>query len=684
MSAENYFKAALDGVCEELRLTPPGHQARKLYDCAYRLASLVHERDLEDHWLDTVEYELVQNGLQMVNQPGREKWTEASIRKQAMNGIRDAKARRGYGTPPEGLQRAVQPIPVGTIPELPHQPNELRRHSYHVNGTPVMIKVRYAGEPKFRPFFRDIRPDGTTFWNPHKPEGFQYVPYGLDSLKASQGKTVYITEGEHCADSLQSLDLCATTFGSAGFWPPGAEMYFTGRDVVVIGDNDHAGQKHVEVIAEKLAGVANSVKSWIPTGGTLGYDVTDWVRDHPGVDILKAIAGEQEPRSTSNVVALVTGHTAQAPVHPVYVIPETKSLEAVSRFRPQLITPDDDIGAKEWLVDGILPRRGYGLIFGASGEGKSFIGIDLAFAVKNGHPWGGRDVRQGEVIYVAAEDPFGFHTRVCTQLRASGGSLQGFHIVKEPPNLSNTSQDIEEMISGIKAAMAGVNPALVIIDTFQRVAGGIDENNASEVMGVVRKIDRITRAFDCLVVMVHHVGRQPSGPRGSTVFKDAADAVVEIKRSGGKRTLRLEKLRNGRDGLTATFDLEAIAGSDEARVRFLSDWGEDTGSPQKRNPDESHSGHIKTAIIEALQERKAVCGQPVLKRQELRQHKLIISRIEHLTKKKSADKAFSSAVRNLERAGVIACSKNTITLIEEATRTGDMSPTVASVSPLAA
>ena len=304
--------------------------------------------------------------------------------------------------------------------------------------------------------------------------------------------------------------------------------------------------------------------------------------------------------------------------------------------------------------------------------------------MKNGHPWGGRDVRQGEVIYVAAEDPFGLHARVCAQLRASGGALRGFQIIKEAPDLSGTSKDIEEVIAGIKEATAGVNPALVIIDTFQRVAGGIDENHASEVMGIVRNIDRITREFDCLVVMVHHVGRQASGPRGSTVFKDAADAVVEIKQASGKRTLRVEKLRNGRDGLKATFDLESIAGSDDSRVQFLSDWGEETGSPAKKNLDESQSGSIKTGIIEALRERKAASGQPVLTRVELRQHKYILPHIAHLTKKKSANKAVSNALRDLERAGKIICSNKVITLIEEATSVGDMSPTIAVLSPIAA
>ena len=496
MSAERYFESALKGTCEELRASTPGNQAKKLYDAAYRLGRLAIERDLGPQWLDAVERELVESGLGMPNSPGREPWTEAAIRKQVTNGIRDAKV-KGRGVHfPEAPEKTAQPVSVMVTPELAHQPNELRRHSYCVDGAPVLIKVRYDGEPKYRPFYLDTKADGTAFWNGHKPAGFRYVPYALDLLKASQGRRVYLTEGERDADTLISLGLCATTFGGAGFWPDGAEMYFTGRDVIVIGDNDDAGHKHVEAITQKLTGVARSVGNWTPKGGPPGYDVTDWLQTHPGADILEAMASEQVSRSTSNVVALVTGLTAQALTEPVVVMSESKPNTTVSRFRPQLITADDDLGEQEWLVDGVLPRRGYALIFGASRLGKSFIGVDLALAVKNGRSWGGRDIRQGEVIYIAAEDPFGLHARVCAQLRASSDEMDGFHIIKEPPDLSGASQDIDEIILAIREVTAGINPALVIIDTFQRVAGGTDENHASEVMGIVRNIDKISRAFD--------------------------------------------------------------------------------------------------------------------------------------------------------------------------------------------
>lgn len=682
MSAENYFAAALKGTCAEIIATSPGSQAQKLYDTAYRLGSLVLERDLDPCWLETAERDLVQSGLKMANSPDREAWTEAAIRKQVDNGIRDATAARRYA--PKASQKAVQPVYGAVMPELPPQRDELRRYVYYADGSPVLIKVRYGTEPKFRPFYRDVDPDGRAVWNPHKPEGFCYVPYRLEELKASQGKTVYLTEGERDADTLHTIGLCATTFGSAGFWPAEAEMYFSGRDVVVIGDNDDAGHKHIDSITAKLNGVASSVRSWTPTGGGPGYDVTDWLRDHPGADILKAIAGEQERRSTSNVVALVTGPSAQGQVSPVFIMPEQTPLKQASRFRVQLITAGDKLESQEWLVDGILPKRGYALIFGASGNGKSFIGVDLALAVKNARRWGGREVRQGEVVYIAAEDPYGLHARTCYRLRGGKWDLEGFHIIKEPLDLSRGSKDIDEIIPAIKDSMAGKLPALVIIDTFQRVAGGIDENNASEVMGVVGNIDKITQAFDCLVVLVHHVGKSVSGPRGSTVFKDAADATIEVKRVGGKRILYLEKLRNGRADIEVSFEIEAVSGTDDVRVLFSSNWGDTVPKTANRNPDESQSSQIQTAIIEVLHEAQATSGQPVLTKQELRQHTRIVSCLSRQKKPKSANDVFSRALRALVGCGRITVSGNMISLAVEATNMSDVSPTVAVLSPKAA
>lgn len=55
---------------------------------------------------------------------------------------------------------------------------------------------------------------GTVFWKGRKPLGFAYVPHELDPLKASQGKTFCLTEGERDAGSLQAVRFLTTKFDS--------------------------------------------------------------------------------------------------------------------------------------------------------------------------------------------------------------------------------------------------------------------------------------------------------------------------------------------------------------------------------------------------------------------------------------------------------------------------------------
>ncbi|WP_426765441.1 AAA family ATPase, partial [Pseudomonas aeruginosa] len=55
------------------------------------------------------------------------------------------------------------------------------------------------------------------------------------------------------------------------------------------------------------------------------------------------------------------------------------------------------------LVRGILGEGGLSVLYGAPGAGKSFLALDLGYAVATGQPWMGRDTRQGPVIYAAGE-----------------------------------------------------------------------------------------------------------------------------------------------------------------------------------------------------------------------------------------------------------------------------------------
>lgn len=103
------------------------------------------------------------------------------------------------------------------------------------------------------------------------------LPYRLPEL-LSQQNTILIVEGEKDVDSLYDLGLTATcNNGGAGNFKDDLVQWFTNRTVIIIPDNDEAGQKHANDVAKKLFPVATSIRIVnlpdLPNKG----DVSDWI-----------------------------------------------------------------------------------------------------------------------------------------------------------------------------------------------------------------------------------------------------------------------------------------------------------------------------------------------------------------------------------------------------------------------
>ena len=77
----------------------------------------------------------------------------------------------------------------------------------------------------------------------------------------------------------------------------------------------------------------------------------------------------------------------------------------------------------QYLVKGIIETAAVALIYGESGCGKTFLTLDLALHVAAGWEWFGRKVRQGRVVYVAAEAGASIERRVAAFYQHKCGDL---------------------------------------------------------------------------------------------------------------------------------------------------------------------------------------------------------------------------------------------------------------------
>lgn len=210
-----------------------------------------------------------------------------------------------------------------------------------------------------------------------------------------------------------------------------------------------------------------------------------------------------------------------------------------------------------WIVRDVLPRAELCVVYGEPGSGKTFAVLDLVMAVARGVPWRGKRVKQGKVVYVVAEGRGGFRNRLVSTVRAmldgDASELVGrFDVVDAAPNLLQKDDALDLARSIGKADV-------LVIDTLAQTTAGGNENSGEDMGKALAHCKGLHRATGALVVLVHHSGKDASkGARGWSGIKGAADAEIEVLRSGDARALRLSKQKDGEDGQQFGFALERV------------------------------------------------------------------------------------------------------------------------------
>jgi hypothetical protein len=223
-----------------------------------------------------------------------------------------------------------------------------------------------------------------------------------------------------------------------------------------------------------------------------------------------------------------------------------------------------------WLINGILPAQGLGIVYGLPKCGKSFLLADTLFHVAMGRPWAERDVLQGAVVYVTGEGVSGFRRRMVAFRRHYGVDGLGvpFGIISVAPDLGHNTGDEQELIANIRnwLALKG-NPPLraVALDTVARTMNGADENTAKDMTTWYANANKIEQEFNCLVVGVHHSGKDATrGARGSNALDGAADVMWHVDKGEVASTVTVAAMKDGEDGASWTYRLQPYY-FDEAR-----------------------------------------------------------------------------------------------------------------------
>lgn len=236
--------------------------------------------------------------------------------------------------------------------------------------------------------------------------------------------------------------------------------------------------------------------------------------------------------------------------------------DVAEKQRFPLVQANDFIagGHPGWIIKGVLPKAELAVLFGESGSGKSFAILDMVASIARGTAWRGHRVKQGRVVYVAAEGSGGFKKRLIAYGARQGISLKDmdFHVMPSTPNLllKNDALDVCKAIG---------KADVVVIDTLAQTTPGGNENAGEDMGKALAHCKGIHRATGALVILVHHSGKDASkGARGWSGLRAACDAEFEVLRLPGGRILRTSKQKDGDDGASWGFELDVVdVGVDE-------------------------------------------------------------------------------------------------------------------------
>ncbi len=177
-----------------------------------------------------------------------------------------------------------------------------------------------------------------------------------------------------------------------------------------------------------------------------------------------------------------------------------------------------------WLIDGVIEKNSISTIYGPSGSGKSFVGLDWALCIATGTPWHGRKVAQAPVIYIAAEGGRSIAKRVRAwmdhyqqrDLTPASFAIKPLY-VRDQDELDDLQDTLEDL---------DLWPGLLVIDTLSQSFGTGDENSM-DMQEFVGALVEMRNDRYMAVMVIHHTNAAGSRERGHSSFRAGMDHMFQ-------------------------------------------------------------------------------------------------------------------------------------------------------------
>lgn len=186
---------------------------------------------------------------------------------------------------------------------------------------------------------------------------------------------------------------------------------------------------------------------------------------------------------------------------------------------------------ERWRINNILPKRGFSIVAGISGEGKTWVCLEMAKAISSGKDflgYSGFNVLKGNVLYLDLEMSESELQRRGRQLGFEDTTNSLFILNYGDVNFSDEDRgDVAWLLNYIEK----YEICTVFVDTFRAAAGGIKEEKAEEVRKFFNRFISLKNKDVCLVFTEHF--RKPSNFEGKIPKKEhlfsSQDKVASVE-----------------------------------------------------------------------------------------------------------------------------------------------------------
>jgi flagellin-specific chaperone FliS len=335
--------------------------------------------------------------------------------------------------------------------------------------------------------------------NPKTGQPVRRVLYRLpDLLKADPGSQIFIVEGENKVDALRQLGLLATCCAEgAGKWRPEYSTPLKGHRIIILPDNDEAGERHAQDILHRTRGVASMKIVTLPDLPESG-DVIDWLKAD----------GTREQLET-----LCT--------------PRTRTFTYASEVKEEPV---------DWLWKRRIAKGCFTLLVGDPGQGKSTIIANIIAANTTGRGLpDNNEMEQGGVILMSPEDSMSM--TVVPRLRAAGVNLKKVLLLNEVEDFDSDGQPYMRPVSFpedadiLAEAIEHAGATLAVIDpVLSMLSGKVDAHKDHAVRQALTHVTRVADQHKCALLGVVHLNK---GQNANALYRSSSSiAFIAMARVG--------------------------------------------------------------------------------------------------------------------------------------------------------